>query len=50
MFVKQLPPSATNAVEGQTLHLEAQVKPTGDNSMVVEWYRGDQLVPTGKLN
>lgn len=45
-FTKTLK-NTVEAVEGQTVHLEARLSPTGDSSMKVEWTVNGKPLKTG---
>ena len=47
-FIKPLK-AAVEAVEGQAVHLEARLSPTGDSTMKVEWTVNGKPLKTGNL-
>ena len=47
-FIKPLK-AAVETVEGQAVHLEARLSPTGDSTMKVEWTVNGKPLKTGNL-
>lgn len=46
-FVQPLPSGLPEFQEGDPIHLEAQIEPTNDNQLVVEWFFNGQPLPNG---
>lgn len=47
-FVAELPPPLDTAfLEGDPIHMDAEIEPTNDNQLVVEWLFNDQPLSNG---
>ncbi|VDM48878.1 unnamed protein product [Toxocara canis] len=46
-FVQSLPGNIGEVEEGHPLHMECQVRPTGDNTLTITWLKDGHSIPTG---
>lgn len=45
VFVQPLPTHVDDVMEGDSLHLECQIKPVNDGSLIIGWYRDNAPIP-----
>ncbi|VDM50390.1 unnamed protein product [Toxocara canis] len=48
-FVQSMPGNIGEVEEGHPLHMECQVRPTGDNTLTITWLKDGHSIPTGNL-